>query len=648
MSTNLIDSLADETFETRELVSAEELVRIWREHRPETVAMDTESPTFHWDIADADPFAMTLSWGRENTYYVNVRDAEKMTYERTHFSDDPNNHRVREDAARAAHEIFCGTPRVVFHNSKYDLHVFKRMFDAWKLPLITRRVDDTMIMSPVLNELRYHGLKELCVDLEISYDGNESAADALRNQIDAWRISEKAAQGREIRFDEVPMYLMVPYAVRDAYMTWELYHFFDKQMDEMGLPQNKPPLERDLRRIYELEMKVMWVLFDAEERGIRIDLDFVNTQIAELYPVMAEIRREMASALGWELNPGSTDDVARALKQVGIQGDWTNRRTGKQRLPEWVLEGIDHPFAKRVLEYRTAQKMVGSYFEHLRDGYRLDSVGQAIIRCDTKQNGARTGRTSITRPALQTIPREKGNVRGAFIAREGHSLIFIDYEGQELSWLAHFLKKVGDDSMAKVLESGLDLHQEAASVIYKLPYADVSKHGENKWMRDNAKNVNFAIVYGAGQAKIAAMLGVSLEEGKAMLRSYYNRFPGIWTLKKQTEAKMLERKWIVTPFGRRHRETDGRYAYKSINSLIQGTSADANKAAMVKVTSAFKRNKMTAWVLLQIHDELMAEARDDCVKEAAIVMAEAMKDVPQAVVPFKVDISIAKRWSEAK
>jgi DNA polymerase-1 len=292
--------------------------------------------------------------------------------------------------------------------------------------------------------------------------------------------------------------------------------------------------------------------------------------------------------------------------------------------------------------------MLSSYFETLAESYRMDEIGQAIVRCNNKQNGARTGRMSVTEPALQTIPREKGNVRGAFIAREGHTLVFIDYEGEELRVLGHFLAKVGDDSMKRVFEAGLDLHQEAASVIYKMPYDEVSKHGPNKWMRDNAKNVNFAIVYGAGQAKLASMLGVSLEEAKIMLRGYYNRFPGIWTLKKRTETAMKQRGYVVTPFGRRHREFDQRFAYKAVNSLIQGTSADINKAAMVKVRKAFAAEGLSGQVLLQIHDELIAEVPDPELEVSVQVMSTAMMDFPMLEIPLGVDPAHAKRWSEAK
>lgn len=620
---SLLDQFEDQGFECPELITAEELERLYERDLPELVALDTESPTFRWHLADADPFAMTVSWGRENTYYVNVRDDQRTVVHESHPTGwDPSKHRVREDAARVAHRIFVQTPTLVFHNAKYDLHVFKRVFDAWRLPLLVRHVEDTMIMSAILDEQRHHGLKELCTAIGISYDGNEAAADAMRDQIDGWRKAQEGVEGREVSFAEVPLRLMVPYAVRDAYMTWELWHHFRKQMEEQSLPVTKSHEERDLFRIYALELRLLWVLFNAEERGMRVDLDFIHEQIANLVPSLEHIRSEMSQRLGWEMNPGSTEDVAKALKQEGVagEGQWVNPRTGKHKLPEWVLADIDHPFARAVLEYRTAQKVLSSYFEPLSHQFRWDPEQQAIVRCNFKQQGARTGRMSITEPALQTIPREKGNVRGAFIARKGCKLIFADFKNQELRVLGHYMAKIGEPSMKEVFEkSDADPHAETAAAMYKVSLEQVTKP-----MRYNGKTLNFAICYGAGQQKISDMLGVPLSEGKQMLYSFYDRFPGVRMLKARTTKAMENRGYVVTVFGRRHRERDGRYAYKAVNSLVQGTSADLAKAAMVKCDDLFIQAGMRSRVLLQIHDELVVEAPDEEMDQALVLIRQGM------------------------
>lgn len=637
---NLLEQFDD--FDARELVSADTVLQLWREDRPAVVALDTESPTWRWYESDADPFAVTLSWGRDRTFYVVTRN-EDAVYQKTHYVDDPGNHRIREDAAKMVFEIFNDTPTIVMHNAKYDLHVFKRMFDAHGLELMEREVHDTMIMSPILNEKRHHGLKELSTALGISYDTDGTPADFYRSQIDGWRESQAKVEGREIRYDEVPLRLMVPYAVGDAYLTLALFAEFMHEMEKTSAPQSKPFAERDLPRIYATELDVMWVLFWAEERGMRIDLDFVNTRIAELTPTIEEIRVEMTQQLGWDMNPGSTDDVAKALEQFGIKGDWVNPRTGRVKLPEWVLEGLDHPFAKRVLEYRSATKMLGSYYEHLAQQHRM--IGElAIISCNFKQMGARTGRMSITEPALQTIPREKGGVRGAFIARPGHQLIFADFKAQELRVLGHYMAKVGDDSMLRIFEQDdPDPHRETAAAMYRVRPEEVTKQ-----MRADGKTMNFAIVYGAGQQKIADMLGVELDQGKKMLYAFYDRFPGIRKLKSATEQAMRERGYIVTVFGRRHREEEGRFAYKAVNSLVQGTSADQAKSAMVRLHRRFEKDGMRSRVLLQIHDEVVVECPEEELDLARETVRAVMCDWPELLVPMDVDINHATRWSDAK
>jgi DNA polymerase-1 len=618
-------------------LSAEEFIQVYRRDKPERIAFDTESPTYKWHLKHAVPFALTFSWGADRTFYVPCAlDGELI-----------------EDAANALHEVLVTAPILIGHHIKYDLHVAKRILDPFGLPLVVRRIDDTMIMSAVLNENRYHGLKELCTDLCITWKGGKSA-DEYKKEIQEW--IEKTSRATKVTpgYDEVPKRLMVPYAMQDAYLTLELFSYLSVEMDEQV---DSSKHGRDVRDIYELELDVLWVLFQMEERGMRIDLDFVFQQIAAMQPRIEDIKTTLSDALGWEMNPGSTDDVARALKELGrVDALWTNPKTGKINLPEWRLSELENdptagPIVKMVLEYRTAAKMLNSYYEVLAKEHKVDDVGQAIVRCNNKQTGARTGRMSVTEPALQTIPREKGEVRGAFIAREGHKLIFADYSQQELRVLAHYMASLGDYSMSDIFagnvgkpeEEQLDLHRETASAMFERAYDDVSKE-----QRRLGKNTNFAIVYGAGIKKIASMHGVDDSTAKQRLNRMYNRFPGISKLKRVCERAMGDRGYVVTAFGRRHRETDGRYAYKAVNSLVQGTSADITKAAAVKIDKSFRDAGMTSMILLMVHDEIIVEAPDEEVEEATRIIREAMLDLPEINVPMEVEMAVADRWSDAK
>lgn len=177
--------------------------------------------------------------------------------------------------------------------------------------------------------------------------------------------------------------------------------------------------------------------------------------------------------------------------------------------------------------------------------------------------------------------------------------------------------------------------------MFEVPYDEVTKP-----QRADGKETNFAIVYGAGIKRIASLHGVDDETAKQRLYRLYDRFPGLRSLKRQCEERMRGRGQVVTAFGRRHRERDGKYAYKAVNSLVQGSSADMTKAAMVRIDDAFRREELDSMIVLSIHDEIIVESPESETKRACEIMREAMLDMPEITVPMEVEIRVARRWSE--
>lgn len=617
------------------------------------IAIDTETEHYHWFKDHVNAFALQVSWGRENTYYLRINPPEQygdMDVRPTYVLDC----------------IWDLAKTILFHNAKFDLHVIKKIYDRFKdtVEFPQAKIHDTMILSHVLDENRHHGLKELCTDFGISYDEGVNA-DYLKDQIHGWIASYNENNEAEATYADVPDYLMVPYAVQDAYLTWAL--FVDKFAPQFKDRVADPDVPH-LWSIYKLEMQLLWVLFRAEERGVAVDLDFVYQQIATYTPQVEQLRVECENiAQRVDFNPGSTEDVIQAFKDLGIydRQKMTNPATGKPNLPEFILEQVDHPLAGKVLEYRLATKLLGSYFQAIVDFHKMDEDENAIVRCSFRQIGARTGRMSVTEPALQTLPKEKGNVRGAFIARPGHKLIFSDYASQELRILAHYTHQ-RDQSIAQIFVENRDLHSEAAMAFFGKSSPDEVSIEERK----KAKGVNFAICYGAGEKKLAEILGKDYDDptekaaAKALLNNYHNRFPGIKWLK-YAASDALEKGcgYVTTAFGRRHRvqwytNEDGSpkmkfgrpssNAYKAVNSLIQGTAADLAKAAMVKLDHAFREANMESIILLQVHDEIIVEAPDHEVEQAKVLIEKCMCDFDDVlVVPMEVEMAVADRWSDA-
>lgn len=628
---SLLDSILEAEGVEGSLTPAE-FLEVYRRERPPIIAFDTESPTWKWHLPTAVPFALSFSWSKEHTYYVPCSRGGA----------------VDQEAVEALREVLLTAETLICHNALYDLHVAKRLLDAFDLPLVVRRIEDTMLMDAVLDEQRHHGLKERSQDLDIRFSDEDPAM--LKARVASWREAQSELQGREVGYDEVPLYLMVPYARQDAYLTRELYRHLSMDMDEQVAARRelKKDPGKDLPDIYATEQRVLWVIFGLEERGMRVDLEFVFDQIAKLTPQLEDIRRTLSTALERDINPGSTDDVAWALKKLGHEDVlWINPKTGKVNLPEWRLQDLaNDPSAgelvHKVLTYRNHQKMLTSYYETIRDEHALDQDGQAIVRCSVKQMGARTGRTSITEPALQTIPRDKGEVRNAFIARKGHDLIFADYSQQELRVLAHYMSALGHHEMTEIFRDGnIDLHRETAAAMFEVPYEDVTKE-----QRASGKETNFAIVYGAGIKRIASLHGVDDATAKQRLYRLYDRFPGLQALKRQCEERMRERGYVVTAFGRRHRERDGKYAYKAVNSLVQGTSADMAKTAMSRIDDAFRAEELDAMVVLMIHDEVIVECPKRETDRVCEIMRAAMLNMPEIDVPMDIEIRVAERWSE--
>lgn len=631
---DLLTQLAEAEFESKELVGPHEIVEHLRRDKPDTVAFDTETTSLRWQDPGTYAFAYMFSWGKRNTYFLKI---------------NPDDDR---EAAEAIRQIFMESERLVGWNIGFDLHFTAKLFRKHDLPMVVRRIEDGMFLHYCLNEQAHHGLKEVATERSIRYRRDQDPEE-LREAITSWREQMADAEGvsvDRIGYERVPDHLMIPYGVSDAYVTLEAFRQLEIELNKQM--ETARPDKNDVREIYELEMKCLWVNWAAEERGIRIDREAIAQEIAEISPAIEEGKAKMRDRFGWEVNPGSVEDVAAVLKHLGVdEGLLYNKRSGRAKLPEWVLQDlIDAKFstdeqrevAKEVLDYRTDTKLLTTYYQPLLRQALIED-GQAIIRCSIKQHGARTGRESITDPPLQTIPVKKGKVRRAFIAREGHKFLICDYSQQELRILAHLMSLIGYDQMSEIYREGGDVHWETAEAVYERPREELD-HG---YHRAAAKNVNFAIVYGAGVEKLMKMLRADTDsQGRMLLSRYHRRFPGIRKLKAVASANMEKRGYVITPLGRRHRNGPNA-SWRAVNSLCQGFGADLIKWAKVMVNERFMELGMEAKILLTVHDELIAEAPFDEVELASTLIPEIMCSY-ELLCPLAAELTVCDSWAEAK
>ncbi|MDY5730967.1 MAG: DNA polymerase I [Eubacteriales bacterium] len=313
------------------------------------------------------------------------------------------------------------------------------------------------------------------------------------------------------------------------------------------------------------------------------------------------------------------------------------------------LEKIAHlsPAIPNILEYRKFTKLKSTYIDALL------ALTQTTSRVHTRfdQTGTVTGRISSLDPNLQNIPirsKEGAEIRKAFVAKDGYTLIDADYSQIELRVLAHLS---GDENLIKAFQSGKDIHTTTAAEIFGIPVEKVDAA-----MRSNAKAVNFGLVYGISSFGLARNTNISLKEAEHFIAMYFDRYPGVRQYMDHCVEVAEKEGAIFTLFGRRRalpemqsKNANMRAFGKRIamNTPVQGTAADIIKLAMVRVQEELQ-NIENAKLILQVHDELIIECREDVAEQVSQMLQEVMQNVVSLKVPLVADIHTAKSWYESK
>ncbi|MFM6929605.1 MAG: DNA polymerase I [Bdellovibrio sp.] len=393
----------------------------------------------------------------------------------------------------------------------------------------------------------------------------------------------------------------------------------------------------------ELELPLVRVLLEMENWGIRIDKDLLANQSKDLATELSSLEKQIYEVSGGDaFNIGSPKQLGVVLfEKLGLPvGKKT--KTGYSTDNE-VLEGLEHPIAKLILQWRELSKLKSTYVDALptmiseKDGRVHTSFNQALTT---------TGRLSSTQPNLQNIPirTKRGQmVRKAFIANPRMKLLSADYSQIELRILAHISE---DPNLCKAFAEDLDIHAATASEIFNIPLSAVTADH-----RRTAKAVNFGIAYGQGAFGLAETLGISRTEGKDIIERYFTRFKNVRDYIEGTIKIAHEKGYVETLFGRRRYIDElqsknmmlkkfGERA--AINAPIQGTASDLVKKAMIEV-----HEKVSTRMLLQVHDELIFEDFEESLTKVTPQIIEIMQNVAQLKVPLKVNFSMGNNWEEA-
>ena len=409
--------------------------------------------------------------------------------------------------------------------------------------------------------------------------------------------------------------------------------------------------EQDCARLlYEIEIPLAKVLADMESRGFRIDVEGIADYGEELQATAEALRTRIYSMAGQEFNINSPKQLGEVLfEKMGLPSA-KKTKTGYSTDAETLQKLVSkHEIVADILEYRHLTKLRSTYVEGLIKA--ADEQGR--VHSVFNQTGTATGRLSSSEPNLQNIPvrTEMGRrFRKYFIPEsEEYVLIDADYSQIELRLLAHIS---GDENMRGAFLSGTDIHTMTASRVFGVPPEAVTSD-----LRKRAKAVNFGIVYGIGEHSLSEDLSIPRAEAKRYIGSYLAEFPKVSQYLDGIKDKAREQGYVTTEFGRKRYIPELSASNKNIqhfgervamNSPIQGTAADIIKIAMIKVSQMLEESGIDARLILQVHDELILEARADCATQAMEILVRCMEGAADFSVPLDVEANIGRTWYEAK
>ena len=498
--------------------------------------------------------------------------------------------------------------------------------------ITVRDLDDAQLMSYALDAGR-----------------NSHALDALAER---WLGHAMIAYGglvgsgkNRLGFDQVAIDKATDYSAEIADVIWRLSRLL------------KPRLVAEhMNVVYEtLERPLVSVLARMERRGISIDRQVLSRLSGDFAQTAARVEAEIQEIAGEPINVGSPKQLGDIIfGKMGLPGG-SKTKTGAWSTSAQVLDELaelGHEFPKKILEWRQVSKLKSTYTDALPE-----YVHPQTHRVHTTYALAATttGRLSSNEPNLQNIPvrTEDGRkIRRAFVATRGHKLVSADYSQIELRLLA----EIADIPVLKqAFRDGLDIHAMTASEMFGVPIKDMPSE-----VRRRAKAINFGIIYGISAFGLANQLGIAREEASAYIKKYFERFPGIRAYMDATRDFCRANGYVETIFGRKCHYPDIKASNASvrafneraaINARLQGSAADIIRRAMVRMEDALAEKKLSAQMLLQVHDELIFEVPDDEVAATLPVVQHVMQDAPFPAVllsvPLQVDARAANNWDEA-
>lgn len=438
-----------------------------------------------------------------------------------------------------------------------------------------------------------------------------------------------------------------PEKIPEAFAKYSCYHSLTAYQTWDVL---KSRLEQeDMWKLYkEMELPLVVTLFDMEVAGVRVDGEELKAYGEQLKVRIAEVEKAIYEAAGETFNINSPKQLGEVLFEHLKLPNGKKTKTGYSTAAD-ILEKLapEYPIVNQILEYRQLTKLNSTYAEGLATYIREDGR----IHSTFNQTITATGRISSTEPNLQNIPirMELGRlIRKVFIPAEGYVLIDADYSQIELRVLAHMSD---DERLIQAYKEAQDIHRVTASQVFHIPFDEVTS-----LQRRNAKAVNFGIVYGISSFGLSQDLSISKKEAAEYIEKYFETYPGIKHFLDTSVEDAKTTGYSITMFGRKRPMPElqsSNFMQRSfgervaMNAPIQGTAADIIKIAMIRVNQRLKQEGLQSKLILQVHDELLIEAKAEEVEVVKQILAEEMHHAAELQVPLEIDMNCGENWYEA-
>lgn len=538
------------------------------------------------------------------------------------------------------------------HNAKFDFHHLESA--GYTLPP-RERWEDSMLICHVLDERRSVALQAVGDKMFGTEPWPEGAGVELEKAVKAWISAENKARRKRSKetgekfiianYSDVPDDIMETYAAHDVELQRRICDAIVPQLEASP----------DLVGVYELERKVLSALYDVEKLGMGIDEAGARKLEIELENELTKIRLDLFELVGNdEFNPNSSIQLEEAFARRGVDLSHIEKsgKSGRKSMAADVLEGLDDDLARRIEDFRGADKMMSTYvWPLLHDqpdtdkGYVYASLHtDGRLHTDLRQVGARTGRMSSS-PNVQNWPRDDLRMRHLVVADEGKKLVAVDLDSIEYVIFAAFLG--GDSIVLKMLsEPDADIHTHTANMIGLKPRD--RGLGVVESPRQRGKKFNYERIYGGGIKAIKKWHGVDTPTARKWLTRYYEAYPEVEEFQDMIELRLEERGFVKTPWGRRHRAYNPQFAdresYKFVNYLVQGSAADLFKEAVVRTHVA------GIPMIALTHDEILAEVDASDAEDAKHEIQTFMCDFPKInkLIQVTAGGDVVDRWSQAK